>query len=1003
MKQVIILLIVMLGMNTSNQAQTKPKATAKKTTTTAKAAPPKYEWKEGTSGGYKYSYVTNDPMGARFYTLSNGLRVILSVNKKEPRIQTLIPVKAGSNNDPATHTGLAHYLEHLLFKGTDKYGSLDWSKEKPLLDQIEALYEKYNSTTDAEQRKAIYKEIDQVSGEAAKFAIAQEYDKMMTDMGAQGTNAHTWFDETVYKEDIPSTAVDKFLTVQAERFRNPIFRIFHTELEAVYEEKNRSLDNDGSKVWEVLLANIFPKSNYGQQTTIGTVEHLKNPSLVEIRKYYEKYYVPNNMAVIMAGDFNPDYVIQKVDQLFGKKQNKPVTDYATPVEPAITAPIFKEVWGPTPDRVQIGYRTAGATTRQAKIADLISSILSNGSAGLIDLDLNQTQKVLGAGAGVMQLKDYGVFNLFASPKEGQTLEQVRDLLLQEIDKVKMGLFDDVLLKSIINNAKKQKLEGLDDNGNRAYSLMSNFINRNDWRNEVNYIDEMSKITKEEIVETAKQLFGNNYVCIYKRKGEDKSIQKVEKPAITPIETNPTAKSDFVNMVNSMPENSVKPVFVDYTKDFQKGKVGSADVYYVKNKDNGLFRLYYRLDMGKFNSKLISIAGDYLDLLGTSKYSAEQLKKEFYALASSYSINVGNEETSIVLDGLNENFDKSIKLLEHLLADCKADEKALTELKGRIKKSRSNAKANKGAILSGLQSYALYGAKNPFNNVLSTEELNNLKSSELINLIHSLTSFKHDVIYYGPKDLAALSTGLKAAHKVPAAFKPYPAASKFMPMDTKGKEVLFADYDMVQAEIRWARNSLFGYNPELQPSLNLFNKYFGGGMGGLVFSTIRESKALAYSTFATVSTPYKKDESYQTIGYVGCQADKMKDAIDGLNDLFNNLPNVENNIESAKLNLKKDIETDRISKENIVFNYLSAKRRGINYDIRQKVYEKLPTLGYNDLKSLHSTMMAGRPFTYCVVGSEKKLDMDVLAKFGKINKLTLDEIFGYTSEPTTTKP
>ncbi|HLW14307.1 MAG TPA: insulinase family protein, partial [Flavobacteriaceae bacterium] len=243
----------------------------------------KYTWKTGKQDGYTYQYVENDPTGARYYTLDNGLTVILAENHKEPNIQTYIAIKAGAKTDPATHTGLAHYLEHMLFKGTDKFGSLDYEKEKPLLDKIEALYEEYNHTTDEAKRTEIYKEIDRVSNEAAKFAIANEYDKLMSAMGARGTNAFTSFEETVYTENIPASAIDKYLAVQAERFRNPVFRIFHTELEAVYEEKNRTLDSDGRKVFEEMFAGLFKNHNYGLQTTIGTIEHLKNPSLVEIR------------------------------------------------------------------------------------------------------------------------------------------------------------------------------------------------------------------------------------------------------------------------------------------------------------------------------------------------------------------------------------------------------------------------------------------------------------------------------------------------------------------------------------------------------------------------------------------------------------------------------------------------------------------------------------------------------------------------------------------------
>lgn len=237
-----------------------------------------FEWQESSSNGYHYRYVTNDPMKARFYTLTNGLTVILSPNPREPRIKTLIGIRAGSNNDPREHTGLAHYLEHLLFKGTYTFGSLDSTSEKKYIRQIEELYDVYNHTVDSVKRRQVYRQIDSVSSIAARYAIANEYTKMMTAIGSQGTNAHTFVEETVYKEDIPANAVDKFLAVQAERFRNPVFRLFHTELEAVYEEKNRSLDNDGSKVWEELLDALFPTHNYGQQTTIGTIEHLKNPS-----------------------------------------------------------------------------------------------------------------------------------------------------------------------------------------------------------------------------------------------------------------------------------------------------------------------------------------------------------------------------------------------------------------------------------------------------------------------------------------------------------------------------------------------------------------------------------------------------------------------------------------------------------------------------------------------------------------------------------------------------
>ncbi|MEM7035341.1 MAG: pitrilysin family protein, partial [Bacteroidota bacterium] len=283
-------------------------------------------------GKYSYFTVYGDPLKARIYTLKNGLRVYMTINKAEPRVFTAIAVRTGSNNDPEDATGLAHYLEHLLFKGTDRYGTLDYEKEKALLDQIEEMYEKYRSTTDEAKRKEIYKEIDRLSGEAAKYAIASEYDKMLSAIGAKRTNAFTSFEQTVYINDVPANHLGKWLEIEGERFRNPVLRLFHTELEAVYEEKNISLDNDGRSAWFQLYEGLFPRHNYGQQTTIGTVDHLKNPSIKNIKEYYRKYYVPNNMAICLSGDIDPEETIKLIDEQFGSFQSKDVSPYIGPEE-----------------------------------------------------------------------------------------------------------------------------------------------------------------------------------------------------------------------------------------------------------------------------------------------------------------------------------------------------------------------------------------------------------------------------------------------------------------------------------------------------------------------------------------------------------------------------------------------------------------------------------------------------------------------------------------------
>ncbi len=952
-----------------------------------------YEWKTTTSGGYTYRSVSNDPTRARFYTLKNGLTVILSPTNKDPRIQCYVATKAGSKTDPSTNTGLAHYLEHMLFKGTNKFGSLDWAKEKPELDKIDALYEQYNKTTDVEKRKAIYHQIDSVSGVASKYAIANEYDKMMSSMGAQGTNAFTSFEQTVYTDDVPASAIDKYLAVQGERFRNPVLRIFHTELEAVYEEKNRGLDNDGRRVFEKLFAELFKNHNYGLQTTIGTIEHLKNPSLLEIRKYFNTYYVPNNMGVIMSGDFNPDEMIKKVDAAFSYMQNKAVPKYTFQPEQPITSPILSEVVGPDAENVTIGFRLPGNKSKDVLLADLVGQILTNGKAGLMDLNLVKKQKLLGASASVFTLIDYGIMYMQGRPTLGQSLEDVKALMLGEIDNLKKGNFDNNLITSIINNQKKNKILGTESYGSRANDLMDAFTNELDWREQVAYTDMLSKLTKNDIIAFANKYFGDNYVCILKRKGEDKNIVKVEKPPITPVETNRDAQSDFVKQVNNMPATAVKPVWLDYSKDLQKTTIGPAEVLYVQNKDNSIFRLRYRFNMGTWNNKKLSLAAQYLQFLGTDKMTAEEITKAFYKIACSFNVNAGTEYTTVMIEGLQENFSAAVKLFEDVLKNCKGDDNALKSLKARITKSRTDAKANKGAIMNGLVSYARFGNKNPFNYVLSDEELKNTTADELVAILHDLNSYSHKILYYGPQPLVQLTAGLKAVHSIPAAFKAAADKAKFATAAQTSNQILFADYNMVQSEIRWVRNTS-AYNADKEPVIDIFNNYFGGGMGALVFQTIRESKALAYSTFAFYAKPDKKEDPFYTLAYVGCQADKFNESIVAMNELLNDLPNVEENIKFARAGIKKDIETERITQDGIIFNYLTAQQKGLNEDIRKKIYAAVDKVGYNELKQFHSENISNKPYTYCIVASDKKLSEDAMKKYGEVKRLTLEEIFGY---------
>lgn len=942
---------------------------------------------------YTYESAPNDPLNARIYTLDNGLKIYLSVYKDAPRIQTYIATKAGSKNDPSDATGLAHYLEHMLFKGTDKFGSKEPSKEIELVSKIEDLYEVYRKTTDQDKRKSIYKNIDSLSLIASRYAIANEYDKMLSAIGATGTNAYTSLEQTVYVNEIPSNQIEKWLEIEGERFRNPILRLFHTELEAVYEEKNRGLDNDGRKKWEALYAGLWQKHTYGTQTTIGTIDHLKNPSMKKIREYFNTYYVPNNMAICLSGDLDPDKTVALIDKYMGNWKRKDVPKFVAAIEDPISAPITKEVWGPETESVALAFRFPGSDSKDAELLEMMSSILMNGQAGLIDLNLNQKQKVLGAYSGEMINKDYSAHVLGGNPKQGQTLDEVKELLLSQIELVKKGEFSDWLLPAIINNKKLELIRYYESNTGRANAFVDAFIKEQDWAHYIGSIDRLSKITKQEIIDFAKKNYSNNYVLVYKLTGEDKNVQKVDKPSITPVEVNRNDQSDFVKKIIETPVSPIEPVFVDYDKDIVKGKLkNNTPLLYNKNNENKLFSLYYVLDMGNNHNKKMGMATDYLEYLGTSKLSPEQVKQEFYKLACTYGVYSSDDKIYVSLSGLNDNMEKALELFESLLNDAQPNEEALRNMIGDILKQRADAKLNKKVIQRAMANYGMYGPTSSFTNILSETELKALKPGELIELVKSISTYQHRVLYYGPRNTDEIITVLNSLHKTPAQLKPLPIETKFVEQAT-GRTVYIVDYDMKQAEITLMSKSN-KYNKEEIPVIELFNGYFGGGMSSIVFQEMRESKALAYSVYATYRQPSNPEKSNYVYAYIGTQADKLPEAMKGMIELMNNMPEAEITFTSTKESIIQNLRTQRTTKSDILFNYEYAKKMGHEHDINKDVFAKVPSMTFADIKAFQEKNFKNKDFTVLVLGKKDGLDNETLKKYGEIKYLTLEDIFGY---------
>lgn len=943
-----------------------------------------------------YESVPNDPMKTRIYTLDNGLKVYISVNKEKPRIQTYIAVRTGSRNDPAETTGLAHYLEHIMFKGTDKVGTSNYEAERPYLKQIEKLYEEYRHMTDPAKRKVWYHKIDSVSQIAAQYNIPNEYDKLMAAIGSQGTNAYTSNDVTCYVENIPSNEIESWAKVQGDRFQNMVIRGFHTELEAVYEEYNMGLTSDGRKLFTALMAKLFPNHPYGTQTTIGRGEHLKNPSITNIMNYYHRYYVPNNIAICMSGDLNPEQTVAIIEKYFGNwKKSETLSAPQYGAQPKFTAPVDTTVVGLEAEMLYLGWRADKGNSLQCDTLNIIGELLSNGSAGLYDLNLNRTMKVQSAGAGFSELTDYSMFIAMGIPKKGQTLKEVRDLLLAEIEKLKKGDFSDDLLPSVINNYKRSYYTSLDNNKFRAKAFVDAFINNVDWKQEVDRLNRISKMTKAEIVSFANRFFDNGYAAVYKVQGTDTTIQKVDKPKITPIPTNNDKHSAFLQEIVNHQVEPIKPVFVDFKKDLTKSTTKKGwPILYKQNTQDDLFTLYLEIPFGKESDLLPGYAKMYIDYLGTDKMTNAQIKQELYKLACDYEIGQTDDETYFKLTGLNENLPKALALINDVIDNAKVDKEAYAAAVDLLIKSQKDTKADQGENFRALFKYGMYGAYNSTRNILSEEQLKNMDPQKLLNSLKGLKNYKQTVLYYGPSSLKDIDNLLSKTFKTAKKFTPLPKEKRYTLQATPKNEILIAPYDAKNIYMVQFHNENKEWNPNDAAKIAVFNEYFGGGMNAIVFQEMREARALAYSASASYRTPSRLGDKEYFYTYIITQNDKMMDCVAQFNELLNNVPVRQANFDLAKQNLLKSLASARTTKFSILSAYMAAQKMGLDYSLSEKIYKDLPSVTLDDIINFEKTNMANKTFKYLILGDEKELDMKALEKIAPIKRVTTEEIFGY---------
>jgi len=941
------------------------------------------------SNGLSYITVTNDPFNARIYSLENGLTVYLSRSADQPRISALIGVKAGSAYEDPNATGLAHYLEHMMFKGTSKIGSMNWEKEKVLLDMISDLFEEHRSATDTDTKRSIYRQIDSLSYIAAGYVATNELDKIYSAIGDNMLNAGTSYESTVYMCEIPNNEIEKWAEIESERFSDVVLRLFHTELETVYEEFNMYQDMDDTRAFNLMMSKLFPSHPYGRDV-IGLPEHLKNPSMEEIRKFIDNYYVPNNIAISLSGDFEFEATIKLINEYFGGWSEGEVRKPQRPVEQLLEQVQKGEVTGPEEEYVTIAWRTAGTGTQDEIMTTIISSLLYNGQAGLFDINLNQSQKVKSSSASAYVLKDYGLFYMDGYPRQGQTLESVEELLLNQTNLIKKGEFEEWMLEAIINNAKLDYMRSLERTSSRANMMMNSFINETPFNEFVSFIDNLSKITKDQVIAYANEKLADNYVVIYKRIGDNAGLVKVDKPEITPVDINRDQESDFAINLLAQKSPPIEPVFVDFNKALIRKSISEGvDFFYSPNDVNGLFSLTYVIDVGKDHNINLPTAFGYGSLLGTSTMSPEELQKELYRYGLSLSMSSSSRQSTLSISGLNENIGKGVELLELIMSDIKADQEVLNSYIDKILKERDDNKMNIRSIRSALENYSLYGNDSPDLYLISEADLKNLKAEELTGLIKGITDYPFMISYFGPSTTEEVISLIPARLKSGEIRSVRPTLVTRKPVINSKPVVYVVDYEISQAHISIAANCEL-FNSSMVPEVQIFNNFFGQ----IVFQEIREAKGLAYTATASIRIPAFSDQMIRFSAFMSTQADKLGSAIDGMSELMNEMPGDEKSFRLSCEGLMNNISTQRFTNRALFNTWNSYKLQGINTDIREQVYQKASTISLAEMKSFFDNYISNKNYSFLIVGNKNLLDFKVLNKIGEVKVVTLEEIFGY---------
>lgn len=922
--------------------------------------------------------------------LDNGLKVVMCEDHSQPEIYGAVYVHAGSKNDPADATGMAHYFEHIMFKGTDRIGTTDWAKESVYLDSISLMYEQLHETTDLKERQDIQLKINKLSIASTEYAIPNEVDVILTRMGGKGLNAGTAYDQTMYFNTFPSNQLSKWMDVYVERFRNPIFRLFQTELEAVYEEKNMYGDNPINAFQEHLFKAAFGEHPYGRPI-IGYTEHLKNPQPSKMRKFYNTYYVANNMTLILVGDFNIEETEPLVAEKFGTWRKGEI-----PAMPEYKLPKFN---GPSIEEVRMTPIKMGAFIFPGiKNADpdmvplsMASTIFCNGKTGLAD-KLTLDGKIMGAVLMPLSLEDYGANVMFYIPKLlGQSHEKAGKLILDCLEQLKKGNFSDDLFEATRMTLLMPRLQNTESLDKLSDLFLNLEVTGQTYEEYLQETERIKTITKEEVVAIANKYFGNDYLEIRSKMGFP-AKDKIEKPNWKPLEAkNTEMKSEFARTIEAQQVSEVTPQVINIGNEVKITDINEHfKLYSTVNTANDIFELKLHFNYGNLDDPDLPVALNYFELQGTEDKLFEDFELELQKMGANIYFSSNETYFTVTIKGFEKDIDTLLSLCHEKLFHPSNDESKITTLaeseKGEIKSNKEDA----SHWASAVREYALYGAQSRYLNHSSVKEWSRRSGTELLAQVAE--ALKHDgyVTYSGNAFPWVLVKIIKQHEILPE-------------RALKGDDNFRVENKFTEPQVFIAHNKKFRQSNiyfhipseklsrEDEALSALFSKYFGTDMYSIVFQEIREFRSLGYTAYSYFSYDNLERKPGHLFSFLGTQGDKTMDGITAMSGLMTDMPERRAKFEASKEALIKSRASQYFTfreKPGIVQDWV---RKGYDHDPRAEVASIIRKAEFEDVMSFYNRLVKNRPVILMMSGNMKKMDKHGLENFGKLIKLKYKHI------------